>query len=127
PIGGEASGHVILPFSPAGDGIQTALLVAAVLAESARPLAALATLEKTPQQLRNVRAARRIELEEMHELTRAVARARETLDHHGRVFLRYSGTEPLLRILVEGTERAAVLAIADELERVARAELGADG
>jgi phosphoglucosamine mutase len=127
PIGGEASGHVILPFSPAGDGIQTALLVAAVLAESARPLAALATLEKTPQQLRNVRAARRIELDEMHELTRAVARARETLDHHGRVFLRYSGTEPLLRILVEGTERAAVLAIADELERVARAELGADG
>jgi len=127
PIGGEASGHLILPFSPAGDGIQTALLVAAVLAESARPLTALATLEKTPQQLRNVRAARRIELDDMPELTRAVARAREALDHHGRVFLRYSGTEPLLRILVEGTERAAVLAIADELESVARAELGASG
>ncbi|HKA36929.1 MAG TPA: phosphoglucosamine mutase [Thermoanaerobaculia bacterium] len=127
PIGGEASGHVILPFSPAGDGIQTALLVAAVLAESARPLTALATLEKTPQQLRNVRAARRIELDRLPELTRAVARAREALDHHGRVFLRYSGTEPLLRILVEGTERGAVLAIADELERVARAELGAAG
>ena len=127
PVGGEASGHVILPFSPAGDGVQTALLLAAVLAESARPLTALATLEKTPQQLRNVRAARRIELDQLPELTRAVARAREALDRHGRVFLRYSGTEPLLRILVEGTERSAVLGIADELERVARAELGTAG
>jgi phosphoglucosamine mutase len=127
PLGGEASGHVILPFSPAGDGIQTSLLLAAVLAESARPLSALATLEKTPQQLRNVRAARRVEIDSLPELSRAVARAREALDHHGRVFLRYSGTEPLLRILVEGTERSAVLAIADELERVARAELGASG
>ena len=122
-IGGEASGHVILPFSPAGDGIQTALLMAAVLVESGRPLSALATLEKTPQELRNVRVAKRIEIESLPETSRAVARARQALDHHGRVFLRYSGTEPLLRILVEGTESGAVLSIADELERVARAEL----
>ena len=126
-IGGEASGHVILPFSPAGDGIQTALLLAAVLAESGQPLSELATLEKTPQELRNVRVARRVEIDSLPETSSAVARAREALDHTGRVFLRYSGTEPLLRILVEGRERSAVLSIADELERVARAELGAAG
>jgi len=124
-IGGEASGHVILPFSPAGDGIQTALLLAAVLSESGSSLSELATLEKTPQELRNVRVAKRVEIEALPETSRAVARARQALDHRGRVFLRYSGTEPLLRILVEGTESSAVLSIADEIERVARAELGA--
>jgi phosphoglucosamine mutase len=123
-IGGEASGHVILPFSPAGDGIQSALLLAAILSESGRPLSRLATLEKTPQILRNIRAARRIDIDRVPRLSEAVARARETLDHHGRVFLRYSGTEPLLRILVEGSDGGAVAAIADELELVAREELG---
>lgn len=123
-IGGEASGHVLLPFSPAGDGIQTALLLAAILSERGEALVRLATLEKAPQILRNVRAARRVEIAEAPGLSRAVARAREALDHHGRVFLRYSGTEPLLRILVEGTDGALVASIADELERAAREELG---
>lgn len=123
-IGGEVSGHVILPFSPAGDGIQTSLLLAAILSESGCPLSRLATLEKTPQILRNIRAARRIDVDRVPRLSEAVARARQTLDHHGRVFLRYSGTEPLLRILVEGTDGGAVAAIADELELVAREELG---
>jgi phosphoglucosamine mutase len=123
-IGGEASGHVLLPFSPAGDGIQTALLLAAILSESGGTLAALATLRKTPQVLRNVRVSRRVAIEEIPGLSRAVARARESLDHNGRVYLRYSGTEPLLRILVEGEERSQVLSIAEDLERIATKELG---
>jgi phosphoglucosamine mutase len=122
-IGGETSGHVILPFSPAGDGVQTALLLASIVSESGQPLSRLATLEKTPQVLRNVRVARRVAIDELVPLSRAVARAQETLDHRGRVYLRYSGTEPLLRILVEGAERETVVAIADELEAAVRAEL----
>lgn len=122
-LGGETSGHILLPFSPAGDGILTALLVAAIVAGSGRRLSQLATLEKTPQQLRNVRVARRVPIEDVPSIARAVKRAEGALAERGRVFLRYSGTEPLLRILVEGFDAGAVAMIADELERAARAEL----
>jgi phosphoglucosamine mutase len=122
-IGGETSGHLILPFSPAGDGIQTALLLAGIAARAGGPLSRLATLEKMPQILRNVRVARRVALEESPGVSRAVARAEGALDHNGRVYLRYSGTEPLLRILVEGSEKETVAAIADELEAAVRKEL----
>jgi phosphoglucosamine mutase len=122
-IGGETSGHLILPFSPAGDGIQTALLLASVVSASG-PLSRLATLEKMPQVVRNVRVARRVALEENPGVSRAVARAEDSLDRRGRVFLRYSGTEPLLRILVEGSEKENVVSIADELETAVRKELG---
>jgi phosphoglucosamine mutase len=123
-IGAETSGHLILPFSPAGDGIQTALLLASVVSASGGPLSRLATLEKMPQVVRNVRVARRVALGENPGVSRAVARAEDSLDRHGRVFLRYSGTEPLLRILVEGSEKENVVSIADELETAVRKELG---
>ncbi len=122
-LGGETSGHVLLPFSPAGDGIQTALLVASIAVESGKPLSGLATLEKVPQTLRNIRVARRAPLEEISSIAQAVESARAKLDHRGRVFLRYSGTEPLLRILVEGRDGDEVLRIADDLEAAVRAEL----
>jgi phosphoglucosamine mutase len=123
-IGGETSGHLILPFSPAGDGIQTALLLASVVDASGGPLSRLATLQKMPQVVRNVRVARRVVLEENPGVSRAIARAEGSLDRRGRVFLRYSGTEPLLRILVEGSEQENVISIADELETAVRRELG---
>jgi phosphoglucosamine mutase len=122
-LGGETSGHVLLPFSPAGDGIQTALIVASIAVESGKPLSGLATLEKVPQILRNIRVARRAPLEGISSIARAVESARAKLDHRGRVFLRYSGTEPLLRILVEGRDGDEVLRIADDLEAAVRAEL----
>jgi phosphoglucosamine mutase len=122
-IGGETSGHVLLPFSPAGDGIQTTLLLASIVASSGTPLSRLATLEKTPQILRNVRVARRVAYEEIPSIAEAMARARARFDGRGRIFLRYSGTEPLLRILVEGPEESEVRAVADELESTVRAGL----
>lgn len=123
PVGGETSGHVLLPFSPTGDGIQTALLLASIAAESGKALSRLATLEKVPQTLRNVRVVRRTPVEEVPSISRAIARAREAIDHRGRIFLRYSGTEPLLRILVEGIDSRQVTAIADDLEAAVRTEL----
>jgi len=122
-IGGETSGHVILPFSPAGDGIQTALLLASIVSENRQPLSYLATLEKAPQVLRNVRVTRRVAIDGIASISRAVAHAEQALDRRGRVYLRYSGTEPLLRILVEGSERETVVSVADELEAAVRAEL----
>ena len=122
-LGGETSGHILLPFSPAGDGILTTLLVAAIAAGSGRRLSELATLTKTPQQLRNVRVARRPPIEDVPAIARAVAHAKDALAERGRVFLRYSGTEPLLRILVEGFDAGDVAAIADELETAVRGAL----
>jgi len=116
PVGGETSGHVLLPFSPAGDGILTTLLLASIVVESGVPLSRLATLEKTPQVLRNVRVARRVPIEECPAIVRAMSRAEKRLDGRGRIFLRYSGTEPLLRVLVEGPDAAEVRAVAEDLE-----------
>ncbi len=124
-LGGETSGHTLFaPLSPAGDGILTALVIAAIVRETGVPLSRLATLEKMPQTLRNLRVARRVPLEEADGIGRAVARAEDALRGRGRVFLRYSGTEPLLRILVEGPEGREVHAIADELEAAVRSALG---
>jgi len=124
-LGGETSGHTLLaPLSPAGDGILTALVLASIVKDSSRPLSRLATLEKMPQTLRNIRVARRVPLDESEGIAGAVARAEQALRARGRVFLRYSGTEPLLRILVEGPEGREVHEIADELEAAARSALG---
>ncbi len=124
-LGGETSGHTLFaPLSPAGDGILTALVVAGIVKESGRRLSELATLEKMPQTLRNIRVARRVPLEDSEGIASAVARAEHALRARGRVFLRYSGTEPLLRILVEGPEGREVHEIADALEAAARTALG---
>jgi phosphoglucosamine mutase len=114
-IGGETSGHVLLPYSPAGDGLATALVLASIVVETKTSLAQLSTLEKTPQALRNVRVEERVPLE-TPAIAAAVARGEAALDSGGRVYLRYSGTEPLLRILVEGSDGARVRAIADDIE-----------
>jgi phosphoglucosamine mutase len=123
-LGGETSGHILFaPLSPAGDGIQTALVVGGVVAATGTRLSGLATLEKSPQVLKNVRVSRRDPIESSPALARAIGQAQAALDGRGRVFVRYSGTEPLLRILVEGTDEREVRQIADEIESVARKEL----
>jgi phosphoglucosamine mutase len=123
-LGGETSGHILFaPLSPSGDGIQTALVVGGLVAAAGEPLSRLATLEKSPQVLKNVRVSRRVPIEKSPALARAIEDARAWLDGRGRVFVRYSGTEPLLRILVEGTDETEVQRIAEELEDVARTAL----
>jgi phosphoglucosamine mutase len=122
-IGGETSGHILLSLSPAGDGILTCLTIARILSENGGRLSHLATLEKMPQALRNVRAARRVPLEEVPAIQEATRRAEKALAGRGRVFLRYSGTEALLRILVEGVDEKEVLAVAADLEAIAQREL----
>jgi len=123
-LGGETSGHILFaPLSPSGDGIQTALVVAAILSDAGRPLSELAALVKTPQALRNVRVSRRQPIEDSPMLSDAVRKAEGALDGRGRVFLRYSGTEPLLRILVEGEDEREVTEIADEIETAAKRAL----
>ncbi len=123
-LGGETSGHILLsPLSPAGDGILTALVLSGIVHGNGGRLSELATLEKVPQTLRNVRVARRVPIDDAPGIRQALTRAEQAIESRGRVFLRYSGTEPLLRILVEGLDAGEVDEIASELEAVVRREL----
>ena len=119
-IGGESSGHIIcLDHTTTGDGIVSALQVLRALVRSGRALGeAKLGMSKYPQTLRNVRLAGRVELDSNDVLQDAVAAAEADLGTDGRVLLRLSGTEPMVRIMVEGTSPAEVERHADRLAEV---------
>src|SRR5258708_7609178 len=104
-LGGEQSGHVIfMDHSTTGDGLISALMVLAMLAESGRPLSELRAMHRVPQVLENVRVIKRIPLTEMPEVQRIIADAQRRLADTGRLLVRYSGTEMLARVMVEGED-----------------------
>jgi phosphoglucosamine mutase len=124
-LGGEPSGHLIRSdLTTTGDGTLTGLHVAALVAASGRLLGALPRFEHTPQLLRNVRVKERVPLEEVSLLGDEMKRAESRLAGRGRLLVRYSGTEPLLRIMVEGEDAALVEHLADHLALRAREALG---
>jgi phosphoglucosamine mutase len=125
-LGGEQSGHVIFSdYLFTGDGIVTALSVLRVMADTGQALADLTRgYVRYPQVLVNVRVARKIPTAEVPALADATARVERALAGHGRLLVRYSGTEPLLRIMLEGRDETEIRTWAEELAAVARAELG---
>lgn len=124
-LGGEQSGHVIFSDRlPTGDGLATGLEVLRVMAETGRELADLtAELETYPQQLVNVRVDRQPDLDGVPGLRAVVRTAEERLGERGRVVVRYSGTEPLLRIMIEGPEAGTVRELAAMIADRARRDL----
>lgn len=124
-LGGEQSGHVIFSDRlPTGDGLATGLEVLRVMAETGRELADLtAELETFPQQLVNVRVDRQPDLDGVPGLRAVVRTAEERLGERGRVVVRYSGTEPLLRIMIEGPEAGTVRELAAMIADRARRDL----
>ncbi|MBB0243831.1 phosphoglucosamine mutase [Streptomyces alkaliphilus] len=124
-LGGEQSGHVIaLDHATTGDGTLTGLLLAARVAATGRSLADLAAvMTRLPQVLVNVRGVDRARVGECAGLAAAVAAAERELGTTGRVLLRPSGTEPLVRVMVEATDVEQARRLADELAEVVRAEL----
>ena len=124
-LGGEQSGHVIFAkHSTTGDGTLTGLQVAAILKNSDAPLSKLAHFfEPFPQVLINVEVANREALTNAAEVWEAVAMAEAALGHDGRVLLRPSGTEPLVRVMVEATDHAQAERTASELADIVRASL----
>ena len=122
-IGGEASGHIIcFDHTTTGDGIVSALQVLHALVRSGRTLGeARSGMSKYPQTTRNIPLAGRIDLDSDDVLQAAIAQAKAELGTDGRVLLRQSGTEPLVRIMVEGTSPAAVETLADRLAEVVSA------
>ncbi|MBF8289109.1 MAG: phosphoglucosamine mutase [Chloroflexi bacterium] len=124
-LGGEKSGHVIvMEHTSSGDGIVTALEVLRVMAAAGKPLAELAaSIPLLPQQQRAVRVRHKDQWEGDPALQRAIAAARTRLGDHGRILVRPSGTEPALRVMVEGRDPEVVAELADALASLASERL----
>jgi phosphoglucosamine mutase len=125
PLGGEQSGHII--FSDhlfTGDGLATALNVLRIMIESGKGLAELAgALVRFPQVLVNVRLKQKSDYMAVPAIADTVRRVEDGLAGHGRLLVRYSGTEPLLRIMLEGKDRDTIRAWADEIAGVVKEHL----
>jgi phosphoglucosamine mutase len=120
-LGGEKSGHIIVrEHANAGDGIVTALEVLSIVAATGKPLSELAAqIPLFPQQQRTIPVRHKEQWEAEPAFARAVEEARGTLDGRGRILVRPSGTEPALRIMVEGESAEHVVRIADQLAALA--------
>jgi phosphoglucosamine mutase len=122
-LGGESSGHLLcLDKTTTGDGLIVALQVLAVMKATGKSLAELAAgMQKFPQQLINVQVVRRFDAGADKTVAAAVARVEQALGKRGRVVLRASGTEPVIRVMVEGEDAEAVGRHAATLAEVVRA------
>ena len=116
-LGGETSGHLLcLDKTTTGDALISALQVLSIMKQTGRSLAALAApMTKYPQILENVRVAKKIDVSASSAIQNAVKQAEQRLNGTGRVVLRASGTEPVIRVMVEGREEALVRQLAKEL------------
>ncbi len=125
-LGGEQSGHTIfLDYNTTGDGILTALQVLAIMKQKERPLDELAkVMEPLPQVLYNVEVRERKELSEFPEIQKRTKEIEKALDNAGRMLIRYSGTEPLLRIMIEGEDEVKLHQFAQDLVELVKKYLG---
>jgi phosphoglucosamine mutase len=124
-LGGETSGHLLcLDRTTTGDGLVSALQVLAAMKRSGRTLAELSSgMPSYPQVMINVRVSERADPMESAAVRSAVQRLEESLGDTGRVVLRASGTEPVIRVMVEGRDHAAVTRHAEDLAEVVRSTL----
>jgi phosphoglucosamine mutase len=125
-LGGETSGHVLcLDRTTTGDGLVTALQVLAVMRRTGRSLSELAGgMRQFPQALLNVKVAKRADPTLDPGVRRAVGAVEAKLGERGRVVLRASGTEPVIRVMVEGEDRNEVSAFAEELAQCVKTAFG---
>ncbi|TKB66373.1 MAG: phosphoglucosamine mutase [Nitrospira sp.] len=125
-FGGEQSGHFIfLDHNTTGDGLISALQILSLVKRTKKPLSELAkAMTAVPQVLVNVQVTKKPRLESIPDIDCAIQASERRLNGCGRVLIRYSGTEPLLRIMVEGEQSTMVKEVADELARVVRKHIG---
>jgi phosphoglucosamine mutase len=126
-LGGEQSGHVIFrDFTTTGDGIISALQILCIMHKSGQPLSKLkACLEKYPQAQRNLMVKEKRPLAELDSVMKLVSEAEKELSGKGRVLLRYSGTEPKIRLLIEGRELDKIDKQADRIADAIQSAIGA--
>jgi phosphoglucosamine mutase len=125
-LGGESSGHILcLDKTTTGDGLVCALQVLAVMKQTGLELAELASgMRKFPQVLLNVKVAKRFDPNSVPQVQQAVIRIEKRMGSKGRVVLRASGTEPVIRVMVEGEDEADTRAAAAELAEVVQGAAG---
>ncbi len=125
-MGGEKSGHMIfLDHNTTGDGIITALQVLAVMAKKEKPLADLAMIMiPFPQVLFNIRVKEKKELSQIPELDRKITTIEQELGETGRIVLRYSGTEPVIRLMLEGEKEDQIQQMGSDLAEAIERSLG---
>jgi len=126
PLGGEQSGHIIFrDYATTGDGLLTALRVFEAVRESAQDLDTLTReLETYPQLLVNVHVKNKRPLEELVQANREIRTAEAEFGDAGRILVRFSGTEPLARVMVEGPDIKRVEHFANSIAAAIQAELG---
>jgi phosphoglucosamine mutase len=125
-LGGEQSGHLIfLDHASTGDGIVAALQVLAIMVRTGRPLSEIAkeAMERVPQVLENVNLSARQPLEQMRNLSLGTAKVKDALGADGRVLVRWSGTEPKLRIMLEGPDEDRLRRWAKDLAAAAKKDV----
>jgi len=124
-LGGEQSGHVICShYGVSGDGLLTGSHLLAIAARHGVPVSKLSDIQKFPQILVNVPVSRRVPFEELPHIRRDLEEAERQLVGRGRILLRYSGTEPLARVMIEGDDANEIETLANELAAAIREELG---
>ena len=125
-FGGEQSGHFIfLDHNTTGDGLISALQMLSLIKRTKKPLSELATaMVAVPQVLLNMKVKQKPVLESIPDIDRAIRESERRLNGSGRVLIRYSGTEPLLRIMVEGEKDTVIKEVAEDLARIVRAHIG---
>ncbi len=125
-LGGEQSGHIIFAeHSTTGDGIVTALQVLAAMRRAGKPLSELAAcMPQFPQVLENVRVERREDLATLEGVQSRIRQAEAALEGAGRVLVRFSGTEPLVRVMIEGPDESTIRHWAVEIASAVRESLG---
>ncbi|HEX7190896.1 MAG TPA: phosphoglucosamine mutase [Thermoanaerobaculia bacterium] len=124
-IGGEQSGHIIdRTVHTTGDGIHTALVFGEILSRSHARFSELKTFEPMPQLLLNEKVGSKPPLESLPRYQKALVEAHQELSGHGRILVRYSGTENLIRVMVEGDDKTRIRKIAEHLRDVLHDEIG---
>jgi phosphoglucosamine mutase len=127
-FGGEQSGHLIfLDHGTTGDGVLAALQLLAVMVEKGRSLSELAqVMTAAPQVLQNVRVRERVPLERLPVVCKVIAAVEEELGQAGRVLIRYSGTEPKLRVMAEGDDEVRIRGMVDRVCAAVEQEIGGE-
>jgi phosphoglucosamine mutase len=126
-LGGEQSGHIVfLDHNTTGDGLVTALAVLTLLVEKGEPLSKLRrVMTRFPQVLLNLRVSSKPDVQTIPAVAKTIAEAERTLGERGRVLVRYSGTEALLRVMIEGEREPQIRELAERIVAAARDAIGA--
>jgi phosphoglucosamine mutase len=126
-FGGEQSGHLVfLDHNPTGDGILSALQLLSIMQKEEKSLSDLSDImDRYPQKLINVRIKEKRKLEEFPAVMKQISKTEKKLGSKGRLLVRFSGTEPLVRVMIEGEDEKEILALAEETARIIEREFNA--